>query len=57
MVYFLVGGTSTESVDCQAPNTLIVFSIYLLVFSSCIRNPVAIQVPDGVSELCEISKI
>ena len=29
----------------------------LLVFSSCIRNSVPINVTQGVSELCEISKI
>ena len=29
----------------------------LLLFSSCIRNLVSIKVPQGVSELCEISKI
>jgi len=29
----------------------------VLLFSSCIRNTVAITVPEGVSGLCEISKI
>jgi len=29
----------------------------VLLFSSCIRNTVAIKVPEGVSELFEILKI
>ena len=29
----------------------------VLIFSSCIRNLVPIKVPQGVSELCEISKV
>jgi len=29
----------------------------ILLFSWCIRNTVAITVPEGVSGLCEISKI
>jgi len=31
--------------------------LQVLLFSSCIRNTVAIKVPEGVSELFEISKI
>ena len=30
---------------------------YVLIFSSCIRNLVPIKVSQGVSELCEISKV
>ena len=39
---------------CQ-PQSLV--SCVVLLFSSCIRNLVSIKVPQGVSELCEISKI
>ena len=35
----------------------IILPAILLLFSSCIRNTVAIKVPEGVSELFEISKI
>ena len=41
--------------SCALVYVLGVGVVFVLVFSSCIRNAVPIKVPQGVSKLCEIS--
>ena len=53
-------GTCVTRISMRLPGECVCATgpqIPLLLFSSCIRNTVTIKVPEGMSELFEISKI